>query len=510
MTYKPGDQGASTPRLCASRRSPGATPLGSVAAGVLISLLAGCTSMAPPDATPPLPVPNAWLDVSTRTGSEGRQATELAWEQYFADPLLRQLIATALENNKDLRSAVLRVEEARAAFRIQRSESFPGVGVGGKAARSRVPADLNPPGVPQVGGEYRAEVGLSSWELDLWGRIRSLNRSALESWLATDAAHQAVRIALITQVADGYLGLRELDDRVAIAQQTVASRQESYRIFERRYQVGSTSKLALTQVQTLLNQAKSLQVQLAKQRANQYHALAQLLGSGTDLQWTAKQMPEPADFVALKPGLPSELLASRPDVLSAEHRLRSANANIGAARAAFFPRIALTGTWGTASSQLNDLFESGSRAWTFVPTVSLPIFDGGQRRASLELSEVRRDMAITSYEQTVQIAFREVADALSDQRWLADELSIASTSLDVQRERARLAQLLYDNGSAAYLEVLDAQRDLLDAQQSLIQARRSFLSSQVALYAALGGGADIESRSMPVHPARAETPSSIR
>ncbi|MCT7342275.1 TolC family protein [Pseudomonas aeruginosa] len=261
--------------------------------------------MAPPDATPPLPVPNAWLDVSTRPGSVGRQATELAWDQYFADPLLRQLIATALENNKDLRSAVLRVEEARAAFRIQRSESFPGIGVGGKAARSRVPADLNPPGVPQVGGEYRAEVGLSSWELDLWGRIRSLNRSALESWLATDAAHQAVRIALITQVADGYLGLRELDDRVAIAQQTVASREESYRIFERRYQVGSTSKLALTQVQTLLNQAKSLQVQLAKQRANQYHALAQLLGSGTDLEWPVKQMPEPADFIELTPGLPS-------------------------------------------------------------------------------------------------------------------------------------------------------------------------------------------------------------
>lgn len=263
-------------------------------------------------------------------------------------------------------------------------------------------------------------------------------------------------------------------------------------------------------MQTLLNQAKSLQVQFAKQRANQYHALVQLLGSGSDLQWTAKQMPEPADFVALKLGLPSEVLASRPDVLSAEHRLRSANANIGAARAAFFPRIALTASWGTASSQLDDLFRSGSRAWAFVPTVSLPIFDGGQRQASLELSEVQRDMAITSYEQTIQVAFREVADALSDQRWLADQLGIARTSLDVQQERARLAQLLYDNGSAAYLEVLDAQRDLLDAQQSLIQARRSFLSSQVVLYAALGGGADIESRSMPKRPARAETPSSIR
>ena len=208
-------------------------------------------------------------------------------------------------------------------------------------------------------------------------------------------------------------------------------------------------------------------------------------------------MPEAAPFdetlvlAELAPGLPSTLLVARPDIAAAEHALRGAHANIGAARAAFFPRIALTGTWGSASAELDGLFESGSRAWTFAPVLSLPIFDGGRRRANLDLSQIRRDIAVAEYEKNIQTAFREVADALAARRWLGEQLQTARTALDAQAERARLAQLRYDNGSAAYLEVLDAQRDLLAAEQQLVQARRALLSSQVALYAALGGGTSV-------------------
>ncbi|THF61700.1 efflux transporter outer membrane subunit [Pseudothauera rhizosphaerae] len=477
-------------------REGGAAPrlalkcLRAVAAGLAAASLAGCVSLAPQHETPPLPVPNTYPADGRTSVASAVNAHGLPWNEYFTDPALQRLIEAALANNRDLRTAALRVDEARAAFRIQRADRFPGIDVGAQGARARTPGDLNVSGDSVVGGEYRAEVGLSTWELDLWGRVRSLETSALQAWLATDAARQAVRVALIAQVADGYLGLRELDERVAIARQTVASREESYRIFRRRFEVGATSKLELVQVQTLLTQAQSLHAQLAQARASQFHALVQLVGNDLGPLPQAP-LTETAALADLQPGLPSELLANRPDILSAEHRLRAAHADIGAARAAFFPRIALTGTWGTASAELDGLFDSGSRAWTFVPTLSLPLFDGGRRRAGLDLAEVRRDIAVAGYEQTIQTAFREVADALSARRWLAEQLDIQRVALDAQAERARLAQLRYDNGSAAYLEVLDAQRDLLDAAQQLVQVRRTLLSSRVALYAALGGGAGL-------------------
>lgn len=468
---------------------PSARPayLRATMASLLAVVLGGCVSLAPESQTPPLPVPLAWSSASPAMADGAIATRNLPWRTYFTDPVLQRLIETALTNNRDLRTAVLRVEEARATFRIQRSERFPQINIDGQGARSRVPGDLNLSDRAQVGGEYRAEVGLSSWELDLWGRVRSLEQSALNSWLATDAARQAVHVALIGQVADNYLSVRELDERVLNALQTVLSREESYRIFLRRYQVGATTKLELTQVQTLLTQAQSLHAQLELARDNQINALRQLIGGDPGALPQAGPFDETLVLADLSPGLPSELLTSRPDIIAAERRLQAANADIGAARAAFFPRIALTGSWGTASAELDGLFDSGSRAWTFVPTLSLPIFDGGRRRAGLELSEVRRDIAVASYEQTIQTAFREVADALSARRWQARQLEIQRTAQQAQAERARLAQLRYDNGSSAYLEVLDAQRDLLDSEQQLVQARRALLSSQVALYRALGG-----------------------
>uniref|UniRef100_UPI0039F04122 efflux transporter outer membrane subunit n=1 Tax=Bordetella sputigena TaxID=1416810 RepID=UPI0039F04122 len=457
---------------------------------LITTLLAGCMAPAP-QSRPALPVQAAWpTDVGDNTSAEGAAApADLPWQSYFSDATLRALIGTALENNRDLRIAVLRVEEARAAYDIRGADLFPTIDVNAQGARSRVPGDLNLTGRPVTAGNYGLSVGVTTWELDLWGRIRSLKGAALQDFLATQATQRAVRVSLIAQVANAYLGLRELDERIALADQTIASRQESFRIFTRRYQVGAISKLDLTQVETLLRQAQALRAQLAQNRAAQAHALGLLLGSGDEVAPIAGSFQtDDTVFQALRVGLPADLLTERPDIISAEHQLFAAHANIAAARAAFFPRIALTGDFGTASAQLDGLFKSGSKAWSFTPTVSLPLFDGGRLRANLNLAEIRTDVAVANYEKTIQTAFREVADALSDRRWLAEQVNIQSATLNVQTERARLAQLRYDSGATAYLEVLDAERDLLDAQQQLVQVRRGLLSSNVTLYAALGGG----------------------
>lgn len=298
---------------------------------------------------------------------------------------------------------------------------------------------------------------------------------------------------MITAVAHAYLSQRDYDERIALANQTIASREESYRIFRRRNEMGSTSDLELTQVETLLIQARTLGTQLQQARAAQAHALTQLVGAPIEQLTIAEPaLRDEAIFAALDAGLPSDLLTARPDIIAAERQLAAANANIRAARAAFFPRIALTGNFGTLSAELAGLFESGSRTWVFAPTISLPIFDGGRRRAALDLAEVRSDIAVASYEKTIQNAFREVADALSARQALAQLVEQLRQARDVQDRRARLAQLRYESGAAAYLEVLDAQRNQLEAQQQLVQVRRQLLASQVALYAALGGGAGFD------------------
>ncbi|UQV46862.1 efflux transporter outer membrane subunit [Janthinobacterium lividum] len=455
-----------------------------VAALAASLLLAGCASMAPPFAPPPLPVAAQYPE----TDPPGAQAPDVAWQAYFADPRLQALIAQALASNRDIRIAALRVEEARAAYGIQRAEQFPTIALGASGSRARVPGDLSVTGRPMTSAQYQTGLNVSAWELDFWGRVRSLKDSALQTLLASDEARRAVGVALVAQVANGYLGLRELDERVALARATVDSRAESLRIFTRRFEVGSISKLDLTQVETLLSQALSLSAQLEQARAVQAHALAQLVGGPVDLTPDTRRFDDASVLQPLHAGLPSALLTQRPDLIAAEHQLRAAQANIGAARAAFFPTISLTAAYGTASAELNGLFDSGSGAWNLAPRLVLPIFDAGRLRANMDLAEVRRDVAVANYEKSVQGAFREVADALSNRRWLALQVDIGKTTLAAQSERARLAKLRYDNGAAPYLEVLDAQRDLLTVEQQLVQTRRALLSSQVSLYAALGGG----------------------
>ena len=459
-------------------------------------VLAGCASMAPPLETPTLPVPAHYATPGTDTGTP---AATTGWRDYFTDPRLQALIAQALENNRDLRTTALRVQEARAAYGIQRADMLPTLGAQAGMDRSRVPADLNLTRQPLLGSQYQAGVGLASWEIDFWGRVRSLNDAALQNYLASDAARRAVTLGLIAQVAQSELALRELEERLLLAHQAIASRKESLRIFQRRVDVGSASRLNLTQVQTLLSQAEALGAQLEQARAQQANALALLVGAPVGptpatVRLDTLQMPP------LRVGLPSDLLAQRPDIMAAEHQLRAAQAQIGAARAAFFPRVALTGSLGTASAELGGLFDSGSQAWTFSPTISVPLFNGGRLRNNLNLTEGRRDIAVANYEKTVQGAFRDVSDALVARQVLARQLAIAQDARAAQSERARLSQLRYDHGAAAFLEVLDAQRDLLVADQQVVQLRRALLSSQVSLYAALGGGALAEPPPMPPMP----------
>jgi len=449
-------------------------------------LLASCSSMAPTYEAPALPVSPSYASSTTQ---EGISAAALGWRDYFTDPRLQTLIKLALDNNRDLRTAVLRVEEARAVYGIQRAEQFPAIGAQAGVDRSRIPADLSPTGKPVESSQYQVELGLASWEIDFWGRVRNLKEAALENYLASDAARRAAAIAVVAQVANSYLSLREVDERLVLAHRTTASRTESLRIFTRRVQVGSTSRLDLTQVQTLLTQAQALGAELEQLRAAQAQELTLLVGTPVDLPLRPDHLGEQSVLVELRAGLPSDLLVQRPDIVAAEHQLKAAHANIGAARAAFFPQVTLTGAYGTASAELEGLFASGSHAWVFSPSISLPLFDGGRRRNNLSLTEARRDLAVASYEKAVQSAFRDVADALSAQHWLTEQLAIAQTAQAVQTERARLSQLRYDNGAATFLEVLDAQRDLLSAEQQVVRIRRALLTSRVSLYAALGGGA---------------------
>ncbi|MBV2180819.1 MAG: efflux transporter outer membrane subunit [Castellaniella sp.] len=455
-------------------------------AGLLLTLSA-CINLAPETRIPPPPVANDWpADTGTTTT---RALRNLDWSHYFQDPDIHRLIGLALQHNRDERLALLRVREAEAAYRIQRADLPPSIGAQGGMERSRVPGDLNPTGQPQIQSQYQASIGLTHWEIDLWGRIRNLNEAALNDWLATDAARQAVQVALVRQVADSVLVLRELNQRAFLADEAVRNRRQSLDIFEQRKAIGSSSELELTQVRTLLIQAESLQVQLKQEQAAAVHALTLLTGTDPGIAPAGGADLASTQLARLEPGLPSEVLVARPDIRAAEYQLRSAHARIGAARAAFLPRIALTSAIGSASAELDGLFASGSKAWTFAPVIDIPIFTAGRLQANLDVAEVRRNIAVATYEKAIQTAFREVADALSVRQGTAEQMAVQARMAQTQAERANLAQMRYDSGAAPYLEVLDAKRDLLTAQQQLVQVRRAWLSSQVALYAALGGGA---------------------
>ncbi len=446
-------------------------------------LAAGCSfTPAPVHPVPPVPAQYAGTD------ADAPSIARIGWQDFFRDPELRRLIATALDQNRDLRSAAARVDEARGAWRIEGAPLYPSLDAAAGGTRGRARLDLPKLGtldydVKQVTAQLSA-----GWEIDFWGRLHALNQAARDTYLATEAARRAVATDLVAQVANGYLLEREYGERVALAARTIETREQSLHILQRRYDVGSGSRLEVTQAETLLGQAQVAMEALVQDRAVNRNALALLVGQPVTIAEGPLALAATAAPVDLPVGLPSELLVDRPDIVAAEYRLRAAEANIGAARAAFLPNIALTGAFGWASTDLEGLFDHGSQVWSFSPQIRLPLFNAGRLKANLDVTRARQIGAVAQYEKAIQGAFRDVSDALVRRQQLARQISATEAVRDTLRERARLAQLRFDNGRSAYLEVLDAQRALFDTDQALVQLRRAHLASGVALYAALGGG----------------------
>jgi len=466
----------------------------SIACGALL-FLAGCASMAPTYEKPAAPVPNAWPEgpaykgEAVQASKEQKPLAEIPWQEFFVDPRLQKLISLALDNNRDLRVAVLNMDRFRALYQIRRADLLPQVNGNGGAAFQGIADDLSNNGNGGTSHQYDVGVGISSYEVDLFGRVRSLKDQALEQYLATEQARRGVQITLVSQVATAYLTLASDLERLKLAKDTLVNQQESYKLSRSRFDAGVASALDLQQAQTSVDAARVDIARFTTLVAQDLNALNLVVGSNVSSDLLPKSLYE--NLAALKdvaPGLPSDVLLSRPDILQAEYGLRGANANIGAARAAFFPRITLTSSVGFGSDELTGLFNAGNLAWSFVPRITVPIFEGGRNKANLQVAEVDRDISVAQYERAIQIAFREVADALA-QRGTIDEQVAAQQSLTgATAETYSLSQARYESGIDSYLNVLDAQRSLYAAQQNLITSRLVRLNNMVTLYKVLGGG----------------------
>jgi outer membrane protein, multidrug efflux system len=440
-------------------------------------LLAGC-SMIPKYERPAAPVADTFPYPSAK---EGTPPADLPWQQFFSDRKLQDLIATALRNNRDLRIAVLNIAQARAQYDIRRADQLPTVGATASASRA-------PNAVGKETTLYTAGLGLTSWEIDFFGRIRSLGEAALAQYLATEEGRNAAQMTLVASVANTWLALAADEEQLAITKETLATRAESVRLTRLRFENGAASEIDFRLAQSLYETARATLAQQQRQRAVDVDALALLLGEPVPPQFAVGQTTADVKLPDVPAGVPSDVLARRADVRQAEQQLISANANIGAARAAFFPRIALTASAGTASSQLSGLFSGGSWAYTVAPSLFQTVFDAGRNRANLASAQVSRDIAVAQYERAIQQAFRDVADALAGRATFGEQLDAQAGVVEAETARFKLAKLRYDNGVSSYLDLLDAQRSLFTAQQALVQARLARLQNQVQLYRSLGGG----------------------
>ncbi|WGT61750.1 efflux transporter outer membrane subunit [Variovorax paradoxus] len=452
-------------------------------------LLAGC-SLIPTYERPAAPVPTTFPGDPAQPA--GQAAAALPWQDFFTDPRLAGLIQTALANNRDLRVSVLNIEQARAQFQIERSALFPALGLTGSGSRSS-PNQLQAfdSSAGSVSSQYSVNLGITAWEIDFFGRIRSLKDQALAQYLATEETRKAAQISLIAAVATGWLTLIADDELLELTRQTMVTREESVRLTKLRFDNGVSSELDFQAANSLAETARASYAQQLRTRQQDENALALLLGAPVPAEATAggargldgiKPMPE------VPAGLPSDLLAERPDIRSAEQQLIAANANIGAARAAFFPRVSLTTSIGTASSEFSGLFDSGSKAWAFAPQITLPIFDAGRNIAGLDSAKAGREIAVAQYEKSIQTAFREVADALAGRATLGEQVRAQRAQADAEAVRFKLSDMRYRNGIASALDLLDAQRSLYTAQQSAVTTRLLQLQNQVTLYKTLGGG----------------------
>ncbi|WP_448174332.1 efflux transporter outer membrane subunit [Rhizobacter fulvus] len=456
---------------------------GLLCAFALALLSAGCMSFIPPYERPAAPVAPAYAPELTPVGAAGvPAAADIEWQRFFADPRLKRLIELALQNNRDLRVAILNIEQARATYQVRRADQLPTLGAGVSAARE---AGTNG-GLVNV---YAAGLQVTGYELDFFGRVRSLSQAALSQYLATEEARKTTQIALVAGVATTYIGLLADEELLRVTREALKTREDSFRLTKLRFDNGASSEIDLRQAEQLLETAKATLAQTQRQRALDENALVLLVG-----QPLPAGLPAPLPLAAqqgvtdLPAGLPSDLLTRRPDVLAAEQQLLAANANIGAARAAFFPRISLTANAGSASTELSGLFKGGSWALTGSASLLQPIFDAGRNQANLQISKVNKDIAIAQYEKAIQTAFREVSDSLAGRATLGEQLRAQAAVANAAQVGYNLADLRYRNGVASYFDLLDAQRTLFAAQQATVQVQSAQAQNLVTLYKVLGGG----------------------
>lgn len=462
------------------------TALHKPACTLLLALtLAGC-SMAPTYERPEAPVAASWNSPAAKAG---QAASNLDWQTFIVDSDLRNLVSTALNNNRSLRQTLLDIEQARAQYRIQRADRVPGLNAAANGSRQRLPGDLSNTGSSAVSSSYQVGLALPDYELDLFGRVKSLTDAALEQYLATEEAARSARLALIAEVSQAYLSYDGAQRRLQLTEQTLASREDSLGLISQRRSAGAATALDYQEALGLVEQSRAELESNARQKQQSLNALVLLLGTpdaATRIPWVPQGKPMLVQDIA--PGIPSELIERRPDILAAEHQLRARNADIGAARAAFFPRISLTGSFGTSSAEMSGLFDGGSRSWSFVPTLSLPIFDAGRNSANLDLANVRKDSAVAAYEGTIQTAFREVADALAATDTLRREETARRALANTSNETLKLAKARYEGGVDSHLRYLDAQRSSFVNESAYIETSTQRQIALVDLFRALGGG----------------------
>lgn len=452
------------------------------AAAALGALLAGCGAPAPRYERPAAPVPERFAAAPAAPAAAAPEAEPPAWPQFFGDERIRRLITLALTNNRDLRVAALNIEAARAQAMVRDADRWPTVGAGLAGARQ-------PSGRGSINSLYTAGLQVTAYELDVFGRLRAASDAAAAQVLASEESRKAVQIALVAAVANAALALAADDDALRVARAALATREDSLRLVRLRLDVGAGSEPDLRQAESLLESARVSLLQAQRQRAQDENALALLLGQPVPAELGAGlTLADAARLPELPVGLPSEVLTRRPDVRAAEQQLVAAQANIGVARAAFFPRITLTGSVGSASSELAGLFKSGSWAWSFAPQLLETVFDSGRNQANLDLVQAGRDIALAQYERAIQSAFREVADALAGRATWGEQVQAQQRLVQAEAARTRLAELRWRNGVASHLELLDAQRSLLTAQLALVQAQAQAAQNAVTLYKVLGGG----------------------
>jgi multidrug efflux system outer membrane protein len=460
-----------------------------ISLAVTAVILSGC-SLIPEYNQPEAPVAAQYPQGPAYSPTEAANvaAAEQGWRQFFHDPALQQLIQTALVNNRDLRVAALNIDAYRAQFRIQRADLFPAVSADGSGSRQRVPADLSTTGQSGITSQYSATLGVSAYELDLFGRIRSLSEQALQTYFSSEEARRSTQISLVANVANAYLTWQADKELLKLTENTLKAFEESYRLTSRSNEVGVSSALDLSQARTSVESARVSLARYQRQVAQDQNNLTLLLGTGLPANLPQAQ-PLSADLLSDVPvGVPSDLLQRRPDILQAEYELKAANANIGAARAAFFPSISLTANAGTISPDLSGLFDGGSGTWLFQPSINIPIFNAGSLRASLDYSKIQKEISVANYEKAIQTAFQEVSDGLASRKTYTEQLQAQSDFVAANQDYYRLAERRYRIGIDSNLTFLDAQRSLFSAQQSLITDRLAQLNSEVNLYKALGGG----------------------